>query len=135
MTCSASKCVSMAHWVSTSKCGAANPLTKGCLATACSSMEPLMILREAPGHPLAMDRRTHFVQPNELFAGGLQAADQHLRQAFHDVVAKLVIPFTRDEQMRAIETDGMCRVDGPRLEMPDVWRKQPGPAQHIRWSK
>src|SRR5690348_13433693 len=75
------------------------------------------------------------VEPEELPTSGLEAADQDLRQALHQLEAKLMIPLTGDEQMCSIERNGPRRFRGPGPKMPDVRREQPGPAQNIFRSK
>jgi len=63
--------------------------------------------------------------------GGVEVLDGHLRDAFHDFIAQIVVFLALLPQARAVEENGFDRFQGLRGGKEVVGRKQPGPAQII----
>ena len=71
----------------------------------------------------------------QLLARGLQPVNHDLGDALHQFVAKLAVLFRRHQQIRAVQHDGRCRLQGPRLKVPRERWEQPRPAQHVTSDK
>ena len=67
----------------------------------------------------------------EAKAGVLEPVDHHRGEAAHEVVAQAVIGLALAAQARAVEGHRAHIVDRTRVEVPDVGREEPRPADYL----
>ena len=60
----------------------------------------------------------------QAFAGRLQTLDDDLADALHEFIPEVVVFLAPAQQMRAVQTKGPGRFEGPGLEVPLVGGKQ-----------